>query len=96
MSQLSTKLEWELANPKWAAILNPFLALPILNGNLIRDINLVTNVPKSINHLLQRKPIGWIVTDINNNSFIYRTKPFNDSTLTLTTNSTSTISIWVF
>jgi hypothetical protein len=93
---LSPKLDWELANPKWAATINPILALPILNGTMIDTINLTSGVPLAINHLLQRNPQGWFLVDNTANASVWRTQPFNKNTLTLQSSATTTISIWVF
>lgn len=81
---------------KWAASLNPLLALPILNGNLISNVFLTTAVPKAINHLLGRNPLGWFLTDQNSSATIWRTQPFNQYTLTLEASADITISFWVF
>lgn len=96
MAQLSTKLPWDLANTKWASIINPVLAMPFLNGNQLDTIMLVANTPKAINHLLQRMQQGWIITDNTANCAVWRTKPLNDLTLTLESNANTTISLWVF
>lgn len=96
MGLLSTKLIWPLAQTKWAAILNPIISLPILNGNQISSISLVANVPKVINHLLQRMPQGWILTDNTANTVVWRTASFNDLTITLEASANTTISFWVF
>ncbi len=96
MAQLSSKLEWPLANTKWAATLNPILALPILNGIQLDNISLATTTPKAINHLLQRNPQGWFVLDNTANSVVWRTKAFNDTTITLEASAATTISIWIF
>ncbi len=96
MQQISTKLPWPLAQTKWPSAINPILALPILNGNMITGINLHENIPQTINHLLQRKPQGWFLTDNSADASIWRTAAFNDLTLTLEANAATTISIWVF
>lgn len=96
MSLLSTKLPWELAQTKWAASLNPFLSLPILNGNLLDDIALTASTPKAINHLLQRMPQGWFLIDNTAQAVIWRTQAFNIYTLTLESDADTTISLWVF
>ena len=96
MTQLSSKLDWSLANPRWASVLNPILAIPFLNGNQIDNISFKAGVPVAINHLLQRKPQGWIVTDITTASVLFRSAPFNDLTLTLTAINDTTASVWVF
>ncbi len=96
MAQLSTKLPWELANTKWAGTLNPIIALPILSGNQIDEIRLIANTPQAINHLLQRRPQGWIITDNTANTVVWRTQPFTDTTLTLESSANTTLNIWVF
>lgn len=93
---LSSKLPWELANPKWAAELNPILALPLLAGNQINGIVLVSGVAKSINHLLQRMPQGWFVVDKNANANIWRTVAWTTTTITLEANANVTINLWVY
>lgn len=96
MAQLSTKLPWDLANTRWASIINPVLAIPFLSGNQLNTIMLVANTPKAINHLLQRMQQGWIITDNTANCAVWRTQPLNDLTLTLESNANTTISLWVF
>lgn len=96
MANLSTKLPWELANPLWAATLNPVVSNPILQGNMLKNIVLTANIPKAINHLLQRMPLGWMMIDINADAVIWRTQPLNENTITLEANADATISIWVF
>jgi len=96
VNPISTSLPWTLAQPKLAASLNPILNLPILNGNQINNINLVANTPQSINHLLQRMMQGWFVVDINADTAIRRTLPFNSLTLTLESTSNVQINIWVY
>ena len=96
MSFLSTKLPWELAQTKWPATLNPIIALPILNGNQISNVSLTANVPKVINHLLQRMPQGWFLTDNTADTAIWRAANFNNLTITLESSADTTISFWVF
>lgn len=96
MAQLSNKLPWELANTRWASTLNPILALPILSGNQISDIKLVANKPQVINHLLQRMPQGWFLTDNTANTAVWRAAAFTDTTITLESSANTTIAIWVF
>lgn len=96
MSSLSTKLPWELAQTRWASTLNPILALPILNGNFLKNISLTASTPKSINHLLQRMQQGWILIDNTASCTVWRTQAFNDLTLTLESSANTTISLWVF
>lgn len=96
MAQLSTKLPWELANTKWAGTINPVLAIPFLDGNAIKGINLIANIPQAINHLLQRVPQGWFLLDNTANTNVWRTAEFNQFTLSLESTLDTQISIWVF
>lgn len=96
MALLSTKLPWELAQPKWASILNPLLSEPILAGNQIDSIFLTASTPKTINHLLQRLPQGWFIVDINANAVVWKTQNWTATTITLESSADATISIYVY
>lgn len=96
MQSLSRKLPWDLAQTKWASVLNPIIALPMLAGNMIEDINLEMNTAMAVNHLLQRMPQGWFLMDNTANAVVWRTADFNNLTLTLESSADTTISIWVF
>lgn len=96
MAQLSTKLPWELAQTKWASTINPIIALPILNGNLISGVNLLANVAQAINHQLGRLPQGWILTDNTAAALIWRPVAWNQFSITLESDADTTISFWVF
>lgn len=92
---LSPKLPWELANPKWAAELNPVLANPMTNMKIISDVVLI-NGSTAINHGLQQVQQGWIIVDQQGAASIYRSQPLNSLTLTLTSSAAVTVSIGVF
>lgn len=92
---LSPKLDWALANPKWAAELNPVLANPVTNLSILKNVNLVVG-DNVINHNLGQQQQGWLLTDIQGVSSIYRSAPFNSLTLTLNSSAIVTVSIGVF
>jgi len=96
MAQLSPKLPWELAQTKWASIINPIISLPILNGNQISNITLKANVPLVVNHLLQRMPQGWFITDNTADASIWRAAVYNNLTITLEASANTTISFWIY
>lgn len=96
MADLSPKLSWEQANPKWAAALNPLLALSLVNGQQIDGIILSAGVPFAVYHSLGQKPSGWFVVDTNAATTVFRTQPFSPKTLTLQSSANATISIWVY
>ena len=93
--QLSPSLPWDLAQTKWASILNPIIALPILQGNLVSDIVLKASTAQVINHGLQRQPKGWFLVDNTANAVIWRTA-WSTLTITLTASANTTVAIWVF
>lgn len=79
----------------WKSQIDPFLANPTNNMSILNDVVLKTGV-NVINHLLQKKQQGWIVTDIQGAATIYRSAPFNNLTLTLTASAPVTISLAVY
>lgn len=92
---LSPKLAWPLANPKWAATLNPLLRNPLNNISLLENIQLSTG-ENVINHLLGRVQQGWFLVDQQGSAAIYRDAPFNSSTLSLHSSASVLVSIGVF
>lgn len=84
-----------LMQNNWVAQLNPLLASPISKGLLLNNIALSSGA-NVINHKLSRNMQGWFITDIDNAASIYRSAPFNNSTLTLTSNVTCNVALWVF
>lgn len=79
----------------WKSQLDPIIAIPMLNGLQLSNINLVggNNV---INHKLQRLQQGWIITDLNQGVAIYRAQPFNSTTLTLNSGAPCVVDLWVY
>lgn len=94
-SPLSPRLSWELANPKYAATLNPLLANPLNQASLLKNVPLKAGV-NVINHLIGQTQQGWYFTDVDAAITAYRSAPFNNLTLTLTCSAPATVSIAVF
>lgn len=92
---LPTNMSWEMADNLWATQINPFLALPILKGIMLADVTLKVG-DNNINTLLARKQQGWLVVDKTGVATVYRSKPFNSTTLTLNSSAPVTVSLWVF
>jgi uncharacterized membrane-anchored protein len=92
---ISQMKDLALMQTKWAGILNPFMANPSLNNNLLTGVALANGVTV-INHLLGRTPLGWRIVDINGAATVYRSAPFSKLTLTLTSSAAVTASIEVF
>jgi len=79
----------------WAAAINPLLSKPILGGLELREVSLNSG-NTIINHLLDDMQQGWFITDINGAATIYRSAPFNDKTLQLTSSAAVTVSLYVY
>ena len=95
MAQLSTQLTFPQLLTKWSSILNPLLANPFNNITILPTVSLTTGV-NNINHLLGRMQKGWIIIDIQGPATVYRSQPFNNTTLTLTSSANVTLTIGVF
>lgn len=95
---LSQKLPWELANPKWAATLNPIISNPLFSGNLLQGVDLATGA-NTINHGLGDKLQGYIVVLNSANVTFYdsqKSNPRPQLTLILNASGPTTVSIYVF
>lgn len=93
--QLTTKLPWEMANSRWAAILNPLLSNPLSSIAFLEGVKLASGA-NVVNHKLGRVQQGWFITDTNAAITYYRSAPFNDLTLTLTCSGAAVVNIGVF
>lgn len=76
---------------------NPLAALPLLDGQIIGPIALGT-VFQSVNHLLSRQYLGWIV--VRNNAAAIVTEDFNSisqsTSISLKASVAATVYLWVF
>lgn len=92
--QTSSK-DLSLLQTGWAQQLNPLLGNPANSTVLLNNIILKpgNNV---INHTLGKKMQGFVVSDIDSPITLYRTQPFNDLTLTLSSSGSATINLLVF
>jgi hypothetical protein len=93
--KLPINLPTSLMQTRWSSILNPILANP-MNGVSILENVAIKNGVTVINHLLGRNQQGWFLTDIQGAATIYRSQPFNDKTLTLTSSAAVIANIGVF
>lgn len=93
--QLPKPLPIGLMQERWSAILNPVIANPLNGVNILENIALNNGVTV-VNHKLSRQQQGWLLTDIQGLATIYRSAPFNDKTLTLTSSAPVTVNIGVF
>jgi hypothetical protein len=95
MSQLSTKLPLDQMQTRWASQLNPLLANALNGVTIIPNIALINGVTV-INHSLGQTQQGWFLVDVQGPATIYRSQPFNSTTLTLTSSAAVVVSIGVY
>jgi hypothetical protein len=96
MASLPLYLDLPHTQTQWAALLNPLLSNPLLQGRAVNNIVLVSSSPQTINHGLGRNMIGWFLIDQQAAANVYRTQPFNSKTITLESSADCTINIWCF
>lgn len=80
-------------------VLSPIIDKEILDGILIKDVQLVTGQDNIVSHLLGRDLVGWIVTRQKSNAVVWDSQDSSTSksrTLTLNCSANVTISLWVF
>lgn len=71
----------------------------LLDGTLIKNIELKAGIPNNINHKLSRKPLGYIVTRKRAKSDIWDSQDSNkisDRTLILHCDADVRIDLWIF
>lgn len=93
---LPKQLPWIQASNQWPAILNPVIANPLINGQQVDQVVLKSGVQNTIYHSLDQLPQGWFVVDANASANVFRTKPFNNKTLTLEANADVIVSVWIY
>lgn len=95
---LSSKLTWDQANPKWASRLNPLLANPMNNGQMLNNVVLKSG-DNVINHGLGHTLQGYLII-LNNAAVTFydkqATNSMPDLTLVLVASGAATISLYVF
>lgn len=98
MGLLSPRLEWQQAQTKWAATLNPIVSNPLVSGLILSDVKL-TSGANVINHLLGRALQGYIVI-LNSAAVTYydsqATNQKPELTLILNASGVATVSLYVF
>lgn len=84
-----------LLQSNWKSQLDPILANPVTNLQILKNI-ILSPGNNVINHKLGAIQQGYIIVDQQNPAIIYRTAPFNSLTLTLNSSIAATISLGVF
>jgi len=82
-----------------AQTIAPIIAQPILGGNLLTGIVLVSGQDNIVNHKLGRKLQGWVVTRIVTDATVWDSQSLNPNylqTLILNCSANTTLDLWVF
>mgnify|MGYP007071572762 CR=1 FL=1 len=71
---------------------------PLMDGIMIKDQTITSGTPLQIKHRLDRKIIGWVVTEKNADARVWRTNPtvLADQILELNSSANVTINLFVF
>ena len=75
--------------------LNNLSKNPVVNNSIVTG-QALKNGATTFNHNLGRIPSHWYVTDVNGAATIYRSEPYNATTLTLTSNAAVICNVVVF
>jgi len=95
---LPLQLPWPQAQTRWKSQIDPVLVNPLVSGQLLTDIVLISGVTV-INHMLGQKLTGWFIIGIDAVATIYDTQASNQTpqtTLVLVSNAVCTVNLWVF
>lgn len=95
---LPKKLDWSIAQDRWASQLNPLLANPANNSIILPDV-LLANGTTIVNHRLGRKLQGWKIVRQRGAASIYDQQDSNqtpDLTLVLVSNAAISVNLEVF
>lgn len=98
MAKLPQELVWDMADNRWASIIEPVINNPLNQGLLLQNIPLISG-SNVVNHRLGRKLVGWFITGIDAPATIYDTQATNQMpalTLQLTSSAPCMVSMWVF
>ncbi len=83
---------------RWASILGPLLANPMLSGAVLKQVSLTTG-SNVVNHRLGRKLQGWFLTRKRAAGNIYDTQDSNsmpELTLQLESSTSAVVDIYVY
>lgn len=95
---LPQQLTWDMAQNRWASIIDPILSNPLSKAIILPSVTLTTGV-NIINHKLGRKLQGWYITRIRASATVFDTQDANQSpqlTLQLTASANVVVDLVVF
>lgn len=87
-----------LMQTRWASILEPIISNPMLSGAVLKQVELSIGI-NVVNHKLGRKLQGWFLVRQRGPANVYDTQDANNMpalTLTLTSDASVSVDIWVY
>lgn len=75
--------------------ITPILDKEIIDGIIVKEIELSTGVENIVNHKLGREPLGYIIVKKNANSVIWNSS-INKRNIDLRCSANVTVNIWIF
>lgn len=94
----SDSSELGMVQTRWAAIIEPVLNNPLIDGNILKSVPLLTG-SNVINHLLGRKLQGWCLIRQRAPGSVYDNQDNNSMpqlTLSLTASANMVVDLYVF
>ncbi len=88
----------QMMQSQWASQIDPVLTNPLVNGRLIMNVSLSAG-DNTINTLLSRKLVGWMIVGQSASSSIFDKQASNqmsDKTLILNSSAPCLVNIWAF
>ena len=79
--------------------IKPIISVPILDGVLCEDVSLTAGISNEVEHMLGRKPRGYMIVRKQRDTRIWDLQETNDTpttTLSIACSHDSTVSIWIF
>lgn len=79
------------------AALTPIIACPLVNGLVLKNVELVSGQDNIVAHKLQRRPQGWFVVSPKQSATVWElTSALPASNLNLRCSANVTLDLWVF
>lgn len=98
MNQLPTNIPWDLADDRWAAIINPLLKSPANNSLILKNISLLAG-NNVVNHRLGQNLQGWSIVRQRASGTVYDSQDSNQTpqlTLVLIASAPMVVDLMVF
>lgn len=80
-------------------VLNLIVKKPLVDGELVKEVDLLSGSDNYVNHRLNRPITGWVIVRKDSNANIYESATANalpSKHIILVTTANSTVDIWFF